>query len=77
MIGPNGCGKSTMMRLMQQKEKPRAGTAMMGDSAQCKVNYFYQNQAEGLDTERRACCRLWWRRLPTRASTTSRRSSAA
>ena len=52
MIGPNGCGKSTMMRLMQQKEKPRAGTAMMGDSDQCKVNYFYQNQAEGLDTEK-------------------------
>jgi len=40
------------MRLMQQKEKPRAGTAMMGDSDQCKVNYFYQNQAEGLDTEK-------------------------
>ena len=34
------------------EEKPRAGTAMMGDSAQCKVNYFYQNQAEGLDTEK-------------------------
>ena len=51
MIGPNGCGKSTMMRLMQQKEKPLAGTAMMGDNDKCKVNYFYQNQAEGLDTE--------------------------
>jgi len=52
MIGPNGCGKSTLMRLMQGKVQPIAGLASLGDKDLCKVNYFYQNQAEGLDTEK-------------------------
>lgn len=49
MIGDNGCGKSTMMRLIQGKEAPKAGEARLGDKELCKVNYFYQNQAEDLD----------------------------
>ena len=49
MIGDNGCGKSTMMRLIQGKEAPKAGEARIGDKELCKVNYFYQNQAEDLD----------------------------
>jgi len=49
MIGDNGCGKSTLMRLIQGRETPISGVAQIGDSDLCKVNYFYQNQAEGLD----------------------------
>ena len=52
MIGANGCGKSTLMRLIQGKETPISGVAEMGDPNLCLVNYFYQNQAEGLDTEK-------------------------
>jgi ATPase subunit of ABC transporter with duplicated ATPase domains len=52
MIGANGCGKSTMMRLIQGKEQPIAGVATLGSKDLCLVNYFYQNQAEGLDTEK-------------------------
>jgi len=49
MIGANGCGKSTLMRLMQGKESPNSGVAALGSKDLCQVNYFYQNQAEGLD----------------------------
>jgi len=52
MIGANGCGKSTLMRLMQGAETPVSGTASLGDAELCKVNYFYQNQAEGLDANK-------------------------
>jgi len=52
MIGDNGCGKSTLMRLIQGREKPLSGVAELGDADLCKVNYFYQNQAEGLDTSK-------------------------
>ena len=52
MIGANGCGKSTLMRLMQGAETPISGTASLGDAELCKVNYFYQNQAEGLDANK-------------------------
>ena len=52
MIGANGCGKSTLMRLMQGAETPVSGTASLGDPELCKVNYFYQNQAEGLDANK-------------------------
>jgi len=51
MIGDNGCGKSTMMRLMQGTEEPNDGVATFGDRQLCKVNYFYQNQAEDLDAK--------------------------
>jgi ATPase subunit of ABC transporter with duplicated ATPase domains len=52
MIGANGCGKSTLMRLMQGREKPLGGIAELGSDDLCMVNYFYQNQAEGLDTNK-------------------------
>ena len=52
MIGANGCGKSTLMRLMQGREKPLGGIAELGSEDLCMVNYFYQNQAEGLDTNK-------------------------
>lgn len=52
MIGANGCGKSTLMRLIQGREAPVSGVATLGSKDQCLVNYFYQNQAEGLDTEK-------------------------
>ncbi|CEF97453.1 ABC transporter, conserved site [Ostreococcus tauri] len=52
MIGDNGCGKSTLMRLIQGRERPLSGIAELGDTDMCKVNYFYQNQAEGLDTNK-------------------------
>ena len=45
MIGDNGCGKSTMMRLIQGREKPNNGEARLGDKELCKVNYFYQKSS--------------------------------
>ena len=52
MIGANGCGKSTLMRLIQGREEPLGGIAEFGSEDLCLVNYFYQNQAEGLDTNK-------------------------
>lgn len=40
MIGPNGCGKSTLMRLMQGKEEPNAGLAGLAGPHTITVNIW-------------------------------------
>ena len=51
LIGPNGCGKSTFLRLLVESERPVAGSAALGDHS-VVVNYFEQNQAEALDLDK-------------------------
>lgn len=48
LIGRNGCGKSTLIRLLTGKEKPDTGSVFHAD--QLQVVYFEQNR-ESLDQE--------------------------
>ncbi len=46
LLGPNGCGKSTLIRVLLGEEAPAAGTVMRADGLQ--VAYFQQSR-EALD----------------------------
>ena len=48
LLGPNGCGKSTLIRLLLGTEKPDHGTVHLADRLQ--VAYFEQNR-DSLNTE--------------------------
>jgi len=50
-VGPNGCGKSTFLRLLLGQEKPDDGSVTLGEH-QVVPNFFSQNQAETLDPNR-------------------------
>ncbi|WP_199250008.1 ABC-F family ATP-binding cassette domain-containing protein [[Phormidium] sp. ETS-05] len=47
-LGPNGTGKSTLLRLMMGMEQPTEGTVTLGKHNVLPA-YFEQNQAEALD----------------------------
>jgi len=49
LLGPNGCGKSTLIRVLLGEEPPSEGTVVRADGLQ--VTYFQQNR-EALDPER-------------------------
>ena len=49
LIGPNGCGKSTLIKLLTGRETPDEGTVTLAD--QLQVAYFEQNR-ESLDPEK-------------------------
>ncbi|MGB0652939.1 MAG: ABC-F family ATP-binding cassette domain-containing protein [Thermoplasmatota archaeon] len=49
IIGPNGCGKSTLIKLLIGKETPSAGEVKLGTNV--KIGYFDQHH-ETLDPER-------------------------
>ncbi len=50
LVGPNGVGKSTLLRLCAGLETPDAGTVELGRDA--SVGYFAQDQAQTLDESR-------------------------
>ncbi|XP_021839991.2 ABC transporter F family member 5 [Spinacia oleracea] len=51
IIGPNGCGKSSFLKLIMGLEKPTAGEIILGEH-NVIPNYFEQNQAEALDLDK-------------------------
>lgn len=48
LLGPNGCGKSTLIKILLGQEKPDSGSIFRADSL--KVSYFEQNR-DTLDPE--------------------------
>ncbi|WOL02712.1 ABC transporter F family member 5 isoform X2 [Canna indica] len=51
IIGPNGCGKSSLLKLIMGMEKPHSGDVLLGEH-NVLPNYFEQNQAEALDLDK-------------------------
>lgn len=51
IIGPNGCGKSTLIKIITQRIEPDAGTIEIGDTIQ--IGYFAQ-EAEEMNPNQRA-----------------------
>ena len=52
LLGPNGNGKSTLLKLLSKRLKPMAGK--MFRPAKLRVGYFDQEQADAFDPERSA-----------------------
>lgn len=50
IIGPNGCGKTTLLQILNQRIKPDAGTIEIGETI--RIGYFMQ-ETEGFDRKQR------------------------
>ncbi|MBR7420571.1 ATP-binding cassette domain-containing protein, partial [Klebsiella quasipneumoniae] len=50
LLGPNGCGKSTLIRMLLGEIEPDAGTLKLGSSV--KVGYLSQQALEGDQNQR-------------------------
>ncbi len=56
LLGPNGCGKTTLLKILQRRLAPRHGLVRTGEKV--SVGYYDQTQA-GLDTDKTAIDALW------------------
>ena len=56
LLGPNGCGKTTLLKILTGKEKEDFGTFTFG--ANVKIGYFDQSLA-GLDDRKTALDEIW------------------
>lgn len=69
ILGPNGCGKSTLIRLLLDRLTPDAGTVKHG--TQLQVAYFDQMRDTLTATK---ACSTTWRKAPTWSKSTAARS---
>ncbi len=56
LLGPNGCGKTTLLRILCGQLKPQKGYVQLG--AKVSVGYYDQTQA-GLDMDKTAIDQIW------------------
>ena len=56
MLGPNGCGKTTMLKILADRLAPLAGFVRLG--AKVSIGYYDQVQ-QGLDVKKTALQELW------------------
>ena len=56
LLGPNGCGKTTLLKILTGKEREDSGTFTFG--ANVKIGYFDQSLA-GLDDKKTAIDEIW------------------
>ncbi len=54
--GPNGCGKSTLMKLIVDKEKPTGGTVELGTNIKAA---YYDQENQNLDEKATVLDELW------------------
>ncbi len=73
LLGPNGCGKTTLLRILSGRLSPDKGYVRLG--AKVTVGYYDQVQ-QGLD-ERKTALQELWDAYPTKTETELRSAMAA
>lgn len=73
LLGPNGCGKTTMLKIINGQLSPQRGTVRLG--AKVSIGYYDQTQA-GLDN-RKTVIETVWDRYPALTQTELRNALAA